>query len=211
MAELHADQRGLLPRSFVEIRHADPASDAAACAAIYRPFVTDTLISLEERPPDAAEMARRIQRISERYPWLVAQDCGSLVGYAYASQHHERAGYRWAADLAVYIAEDHQGKGVGRALYRALIALLARQGVRQVCAGIGLPNPASVALHESCGFQLVGIYPRIGWKLGAWQDVGWWQLELPGSDPPAELTAPPRDVGDLSPLSGTNRPHPNLG
>ena len=191
MAAVHADQRGLLPGSFVEIRHADPAEDAAACAAIYRPFVTDTVISLEEHPPDTAEMARRIELTSARYPWLVAQDGGSVIGYAYASQHRERPGYRWAADVAAYIAEGHQRKGVGTALYGALLELLTRQGFRRICAGIGLPNAASVALHESCGFELVGIYRRIGWKMGAWQDVGWWELELPGEDPPAEPTPPP--------------------
>ena len=154
--------------------------------------MTDTVISLEERAPHAAEMADRIDQVSARYPWLVAQEGGTVVGYAYASQHRERPGYRWAADVAVYIAEDHQGHGVGTALYRELLALLARQGIRHVCAGIGLPNPASVALHESCGFQPVGVYRRIGRKLGAWQDVGWWQLELPGSDPPAEPGPPAR-------------------
>jgi len=152
--------------------------------------VTETAISLEERPPDTAEMARRIEQISARYPWLVALQESSVIGYAYASPHRERAGYRWAADVAVYVGADHQGRGVGSALYRSLLGLLARQGVRQVCAGIGLPNAASVALHESCGFELVGVYRRIGRKLGAWQDVGWWQLELPGSDPPSEPTSP---------------------
>jgi phosphinothricin acetyltransferase len=152
--------------------------------------VTDTPISLEEEPPNAGEMARRIEQISARYPWLVAEDGGAVVGYAYGSRHHERAAYRWAADVAVYVSDRHRGKGVGGALYRALLPLLARQGVRRVCAGIGLPNDASIALHESCGFQLIGIYRRIGWKMGAWQDVGWWQLELAGSDPPAELGPP---------------------
>jgi phosphinothricin acetyltransferase len=154
--------------------------------------VTDTIISLEEQPPDEAEMARRIEQTSAGYPWLVAEDGGTVVGYAYASKHHERAGYRWAADVAVYVEQGHQRKGFGGALYDALLALLARQGVRRICAGIGLPNEASVTLHESRGFQLIGTYRRIGWKLGAWHDVGWWELELPGSDPPAELGPPAR-------------------
>jgi phosphinothricin acetyltransferase len=92
----------------------------------------------------------------------------------------------------VYVGDGHRGQGVGGALYRALLALLARQGVRRVYAGIGLPNDASIALHESVGFQPVGIYRRIGWKHGAWWDVGWWQLELPGDDPPAEVGPPTR-------------------
>jgi phosphinothricin acetyltransferase len=137
-------------------------------------------------------MARRIEQISSRYPWLVAEAEGRVAGFAYAAQHRERAGYRWAADVAVYVGDGYRRRGVGGALYRELLALLARQGVRQVCAGIGLPNAASVALHESCGFQLVGIYRRIAWKLGSWWDVGWWQVGLPGGDPPAELGRPPR-------------------
>ena len=192
MAAVHADQLGFLPGSFVEIRHADPARDAAQCAEIYQPFVTATVISLEEQPPDAAEMARRIEQTSLRYPWLVSYDGDSVVGYAYATRHRERAAYRWAADVAIYVREGHRGKGVGKTLYQALLDLLARQGVRIACAGIALPNEASVALHESCGFRPVGIYHRIGWKLGAWHDVGWWQLELAGSDPPAEVGPPPR-------------------
>jgi L-amino acid N-acyltransferase YncA len=186
VAALHADQRGFLSGTFVDIRHADPARDAAQCAEIYGPFVTDTVISLEERPPGSAEMAARIEQTSHSYPWLVSQDGGSVVGYAYASRHRERAAYRWAADVAVYVHEGHRRRGIGHALYHTLFELLARQGVRIACAGITLPNQASVALHESCGFQPVGIYRRIGWKMGAWWDVGWWQLELPGADPPAE-------------------------
>jgi L-amino acid N-acyltransferase YncA len=143
-------------------------------------------------------MARRIEHSSQTYAWLVAEDERSVVGYAYASRHRERASYRWAADVAAYVADGHRGRGVGGALYRALLALLARQGVRHACAGITLPNDASVALHESCGFQPVGTYRRIGWKLGAWWDVGWWQLELAPSagDPPAEV-GPPVRLDDL--------------
>lgn len=137
-------------------------------------------------------MARRIKRVCLSYPWLVAISERDVVGYAYAYRHRERAAYRWAADVAVYVALGHHRQGVGGALYRALLGLLGRQGVRRVCAGIGLPNEASVALHESCGFRPIGVYPRIGWKHGAWWDVGWWQLELPGDDPPAELGPPAR-------------------
>ena len=117
-----------------------------------------------------------------------------LAGYAYAAEHRDRASYRWAADVTVYVGEGWRGRGVGRALYGALLPLLARQGLQIACAGITLPNDASVALHERFGFELVGVYRRIGWKLGSWRDVGWWQLELlPASeDPPAEVRAPSR-------------------
>jgi phosphinothricin acetyltransferase len=173
------------------IRQADAASDAAACAAIYEPFVTDSYVSFEENPPSAAEFARRIDQTSRRYPWLVADDDGAVIGYAYACAHRERAAYRWATDVAVYVAEQARRRGVGRSLYATLLTLLARQGFQVACAGVSLPNPASVALHEACGFRPVGIYRRIGWKAGAWRDVGWWELELI----PAGDGAPPEEPG----------------
>ena len=176
------------------IRHAEPARDAAAVAAIYSPFVTHSVASFEEQAPDESEFARRIEGISARYPWLVAEVDGTIIGYAYASAHRERAAYRWVADTAVYIDPAHHRRGVGRALYGALFDLLARQGAQVACAGITLPNDASVALHEALGFEPVGIYRRIGWKHGAWRDVGWWQLDLAPAtaQTPPELRPPPR-------------------
>jgi len=160
------------------LRHADPARDGAACAAVYAPFVTGSAVSFEEEPASAAEMAQRIAATSERYPWLVAEEDGEVAGYAYACAHRERAAYRWAADVAAYVGEGYRRRGLGRALYDALFELLARQEMQVACAGITLPNDASVALHEACGFELVGIYRRIGWKQGQWRDVAWWELEL---------------------------------
>lgn len=174
------------------IRPAQTDRDADACAAIYAPSVTGSAASFEEEPPDGAEMGRRIAHISERYPWLVAESEGTVIGYAYASPHRERAAYRWSVDAAVYVGEGHRGRGVGRALYQALFERLARQGLRTVCAGITLPNAASVALHESCGFRPIGVYRNIGFKAGRWHDVGWWQLDLaPGSDGPPVEPGPP--------------------
>ena len=176
----------------VVIRQADAARDAPACAAIYAPFVTGSYVSFEEDPPSAAEFARRINQISQHYPWLVADDDGAVIGYAYACAHRERAAYRWATDVAVYVAEQARRRGVGRALYETLLRLLRRQGFQVACAGVTLPNPASVALHEACGFQPVGIYQRIGWKEGGWRDVGWWQLELiPAGDGVPPEPGPP--------------------
>lgn len=183
------------------IRHADPSRDGAACAAVYGPYVRDSVASFEEWPPDAEDLRRRIEHVTPRYPWLVAEDAeadGAVVGYAYATQHRERAAYRWAADVAVYIAPDHHRRGLGRALYGALLDLLVRQGLQVACAGITLPNDASVGLHEACGFEPVGTYRRIGWKAGRWWDVGWWERQLvertdelpPEPGPPATLEEP---------------------
>ena len=178
----------------MNIRHADPRHDSEACAAIYEPFVRGSAVSFEDVPPSPQEMAARIERVSQTHPFLVADDADAIVGYAYATHHRDRAGYRWACDVTVYVASFHQRKGVGRALYRSLLELLARQGLQVACAGITLPNDASVALHEACGFTQVGVYRRIGWKAGAWRDVAWWQLDLAPAEagPPHEPGPPPR-------------------
>jgi L-amino acid N-acyltransferase YncA len=176
------------------IRHADPKADAAACAAIYAPYVASSVISLEDVAPGAEEFAGRIARISERYPYLVAEEDGRIVAFAYGSLHRERAAYRWACESSVYVDESRRRRGTGRALYTALFDLLRRQGLQIVCAGITLPNDASVAFHESFGFELIGVYRRIGWKAGAWHDVGWWQLDIiePGTEIPGEPGLPAR-------------------
>lgn len=175
------------------IRHADPARDAAACATIYRPYVHASAVSFEEEPPTASEMAARIEQSSRTHPWLIAERGGQLVGFAYGSQHRARAAYRWACDVTVYVAPAHHRGGIGRRLYEPLLELLRRQRFQIACAGIALPNDASVGLHEALGFQLVGIYQGIGYKAGAWRDVGWWQLRLlPAQDAPPEPLAPQR-------------------
>jgi len=178
----------------MRIRDADPGGDAAGCAAIYEPFVRETAISFEERIPTAADFAARIQRIESTHPWLVAEHDGRLAGYAYGCPHRERAAYRWAAEVTVYVEAAFRRQGVGRELYRALLELLRDQGLWVVCAGVTLPNEASIGLHESLGFKPVGIYRRIGYKFGKWWDVGWWQLALRESEEeaPAEPGAPPK-------------------
>jgi L-amino acid N-acyltransferase YncA len=170
------------------IRDAEPQRDAAACAAIYAPQVEEGPVSFEERAPDAAEMAARMERYGAGHAWLVAERQGEVVGYAYATAFNERPAYRWSTSVSVYIAEDARGEGVGRALYEALFERLRERGFRMACAGITLPNEASCGLHESLGFELVGVNREIGWKQGAWHDVGWYQLELApaGEAPPEE-------------------------
>jgi len=169
------------------IRDADPARDAAACAAIYAPYVEGSPVSFEERAPHASEMAARIERYRASHAWLVAERGGEVVGYAYATAFNERPAYRWSTSVSVYIAEDARGQGLGRALYEALFDRLRERGFRIACAGITLPNEASEGLHQSLGFELVGVNHEIGWKQGAWCDVGWYQLQLtpaPAGPPP---------------------------
>lgn len=176
----------------MRVRAAEPGRDAAACAAIYAPHVEGSAVSFEERPPDAEEMAQRIERVASTHAWLVAERGGRVVGYAYACPFQARPAYRWSASVSVYVGDGERGRGVGRALYESLFELLRRRGYRMACAGITLPNPASVGLHESLGFASTGVNRQIGWKHGAWRDVGWWQLELapPAAGPPPEPTPP---------------------
>lgn len=159
------------------IRPADPLRDAAACAAIYAPYVTDSCASFETEPPDEAEMARRINEYGASHAWLVAELNGDLVGYAYGSPHRSRAAYAASCDVTIYIAPRAARQGVGRRLYGTLLPRLAETH-HAAFAGIALPNPASVALHEAMGFAHLGTYHEVGWKLGAWRDVGWWQRLL---------------------------------
>jgi len=171
------------------VRHADPARDAAAIAAIYAPSVDSGVASFETAPPDAGEMARRIEDGSREYPWLVAERDGAVAGYAYGARHRSRAAYRWIVEVTVYVDVARHRSGVGRELYEALLPLLARQRLHVAVAGITLPNDASVALHEAVGFKPVGIYREIGYKAGAWHDVGWWQawLRPTGAEPEEPL------------------------
>ena len=165
--------------------------DAEQVAAIYAPNVTDSIISFESEPPSADEMRRRIEGTLERFPWLVCERHGRVLGYAYAGAHGIRAAYQWSVDVSVYVHWETQRAGVGRALYTSLFAALKLQGFYNAYAGATLPNPASVGLHESVGFRAVGVYRGVGYKLGAWHDVVWWHLALrervADPDPPAGL------------------------
>lgn len=161
----------------IEIRLANLA-DAPGIAAIYRPYVEGTVISFELSPPSEAEMASRIVRVLERLPWLVCEQEGTILGYAYAGPHRERDAYQWSVDTSVYVQEDQRRRGLGHALYTELFARLKDQGYYTAYAGITLPNAASVALHERFGFEPVGVYRKVGFKLGRWHDVGWWQRRL---------------------------------
>ena len=169
------------------IRVARP-EDAEAILAIYAPIVRETAISFEVEPPTRVEMQQRIATTLRQFPWLVCEHQGGVLGYVYASPHRARAAYQWSVDVSVYIHAQARRIGMGRALYHALFALLSLQGFYQGFAGITLPNPASVGLHEALGFQPVGVYQAVGYKLGVWHDVGWWQRAL---QPRPSLPTPP--------------------
>ncbi len=170
------------------------AADAEAVAAIYAPYIESTVITFEVTPLTAEQMRARMVQSLERCPWLVAEDAGRVVGYAYAGPHRERAAYQWSADVAIYLDQQVHGRGLGRALYSALFPILVRQGYINAYAGITLPNPKSVGLHEALGFAPVGIYRNVGFKMGRWLDVGWWQLQLqPLPDQPQPIV-PWKDI-----------------
>jgi L-amino acid N-acyltransferase YncA len=177
------------------IRLATP-EDASAIQAIYLPHVLDSPTSFEIEPPSVSEIEERIVSTLTFFPWLVCIENNIVVGYAYASKHRARAAYDWSVEVSVYIARSHQRRGVGRALYTELFTLLAEQGFYVALAGITLPNPASVGLHESLGFTPIGIYQAIGYKMSAWHDVGWWQkmLQSPSNVPPM----PPRGIQSIN-------------
>jgi L-amino acid N-acyltransferase YncA len=176
----------------VIVRLAIPMTDAPAVAGIYHPAVVFSLASFEERSPTADEMAERMRAILERTPWLVAEEDGEVIGYAYAGPHHQRAGYRWSVNISVYVAAGQERRGIGRRLYDELLSILRRQGFVNVYAGITLPNAASVALHEAIGMHRIGVYEGVGYKLGAWHDVAWYHLRLadPAGDPPEPVPLP---------------------
>jgi phosphinothricin acetyltransferase len=154
------------------------AADAAAIATIYNHYVATTTISFEEEPVGADGMAERIVTVAARLPWLVCEQDGQLVGYAYATPWRVRSAYRYSAESSVYVAPGHAGKGIGKRLYHALIGELRERGLHMVIGGIAQPNEASVALHEALGFRKVAHFSEVGMKFGRWVDVGYWELRL---------------------------------
>lgn len=163
--------------------------DAEACAAIYTPYVTGTAITFETEPPSAAEMAKRINQAVQTHAWLVLEeeDESRVVGYAYGGVMKPRPAYRWACEVSIYLELGRRRTGGGRALYEALFDRLTERGFRTAVAGMTLPNDASVGLHKALGFEPIGTYRQIGWKLDAWHDVAWSQRTLAvADDPPTE-------------------------
>lgn len=161
-------------------------ADATAIQAIYAPIVLDTAISFEEVPPTVQEMTDRIRGTLSTYPFLVFENDGDIAGYAYGSAHRARAAYRWSVDVSVYVRTDARRSGIGRELYQALLETLTRQRFHAAFAGIALPNPGSVGLHEALGFVHLGTYAEVGFKHASWHDVGWWRRPLASNQAPSE-------------------------
>ena len=160
----------------MHIRFADPG-DAAACLAVYAQYI-DTSITFETVLPSEAEFSGRIRSYGAVYPWLIAEEDGHVLAYAYAHRAQERAAYGWNAELSVYVSRDAAGRGLGTKLYTVLLALLQKQGVRTAYGVVTMPNDASSALHQKLGFRTLGTYRNTGYKNGRWLDVVWFEKPL---------------------------------
>jgi len=159
------------------IRACEPP-DASQVCQIYNHYVRETVVTFEEIPVVEHDMAQRIAEVTERLPWLVWEQHGTIVGYAYATAWKARSAYRFSVESTVYLSQSFAGRGIGTQLYQALIADLRGRNVHCIVGGIALPNPASIALHEKLGFSKIGQFKEIGWKFGRWVDVGYWELVL---------------------------------
>ena len=152
--------------------------DAEGILAIYSPYIENTSFTFETEVPAVKAFAERINNYLVNWPWLVFEIDGKIAGYAYGAKYRERTAYQWCVESSVYIHDDFQRSGVARALYMALIDILKAQGFRNVYAVINLPNEKSVSFHESCGFKYFATYEKVGYKLGKWKNVGWWELVI---------------------------------
>lgn len=152
------------------------SNDAAGILTIYAPYIANTSFTFETEVPPVEEFAERINTYLINWPWLVCEVDGKIAGYAYATKHRERVAYQWSIESSIYIYNDFQKTGIGKALYNALFEILKKQGFRNVYAVINLPNEKSVAFHESLGFAYFATYEQVGYKLGKWKNVGWWRL-----------------------------------
>lgn len=165
--------------------------DAAACLAIYRPYVENTAVSWELEVPTVSEMAARIASAREHHEWLVLEREGRVIGFAYGHAFNRLPAYRWSTETGIYVDADHQRAGGGRELYTRLLSRLAERGYRRAFAGITQPNEASTGFHRSLGFTDAGLYRRVEWKHDSWHDVAWMQLDLLGAEDRGE---PPRSI-----------------
>ncbi|WP_156009336.1 GNAT family N-acetyltransferase [Streptococcus ruminantium] len=161
----------------IEIRSVRP-SDVEELVAIYAPYVEETVITFETQVPTATEFADRIEKILEKFPYLVAEEEGRILGYAYASTYYPRAAYDWTVELSIYISQKARGQGIGNLLYSHLEKELIARGFKNFLACISIPNPASLALHEKMGYKQVAHLKKVGYKFGNWHDIVWLQKSL---------------------------------
>jgi L-amino acid N-acyltransferase YncA len=159
------------------IRLASP-EDARPILNIFTPYIRDSAISFMTEAPNETELREKIGSTLLTHPWIVWEEDGRVLGYANASKHRVLGAYRWCAEVSIYVAQDFHRRGIARSLYDVLLRILKAQGFYNAYAGITLPNPASIAFHESFGFRRFCVFESIGFKLGKWHDVGWWKLEL---------------------------------
>jgi len=162
--------------------------DAAAIHAIYAPSITDGVATFETELPGVDAMAARIRAKLQHYPWLVWEEAGDVLAYAYAGRFRERAAYDWIAETSIYVHGDAQRRGIARRLYGTLLEVMREQGITQAVGVITLPGTVSVAMHEAMGFAPAGVWRQSGYKLGQWWDVGVWQKALqPAANPPPSV------------------------
>lgn len=172
--------------------------DTEELLQIYAPYITDTAVSFEYEVPSVDAYRARIEEICAHYPYLVLEEDGRLLGYAYAHRQMDRAAYQWNTELSVYLRPEVTGRGLGTALYSALLELLRLQGFKTAYGCVAIPNVASEALHEKLGFHPAGVWSLTGYKNGQWQNVGWFEKQLapydPDPVPPTPITQMPEDA-----------------
>lgn len=169
--------------------------DASKIQVIYAPIVEDTFISFEETVPDISDIQNRIQKTLKQYPYLICEINGQVAGYAYASAFRPRAAYQWVTETTIYVHPDYHRRGIARGLYTTLLNVLREQGYLNVIGVIALPNDASVNLHEKLGFEKIGVFENMGYKINGWRDTDWWQLEL---NPMPSNPKPPQPIENIS-------------
>lgn len=170
------------------------AADAGAVLSIYRPYITDTTVTFECTVPTTEAFTRRMEGILARFPWLVWEEAGTLLGYAYAGPLGSREAYHWSAELSIYLRPNARGRGLGKRLYGCLLELLTLQGVQNVYGRIALPNEASCGLHEAFGFSVMGIQHKTGYKQGRWLDLIWYEKALGDHPVPQMPVTVPADL-----------------
>ena len=170
--------------------HTAREEDAAELLSIYEYYVRNTAITFECEVPSVEEFAGRIRTILKKYPYLVAESGGVIVGYAYANVFKARAAYDWAVETSIYIRKDHRGRGVGAALYRALEDVLGRMHIINLNAGVTYPNPESIGFHEKFGYKIVGHFTKCGYKFDEWRDVVWMEKFIGPHDIPPKAVIP---------------------